>query len=93
MKNTRSELMPEHKIFELTDGRKFGAHKRSCLFCKNCSDIYWDYTHGIYDIICVIWWNNADSMREHIHLSLVGKCKSFELEEEQNAARNDNKKL
>ena len=34
MTNIRSELMPEHKVFELPDGQRFGAHKHSCLFCK-----------------------------------------------------------
>lgn len=81
MKNVRSELMPEHKVFELSDGRKFGAHKHSCLFCKHCSDIFWDH-NGIYGIICDINWNNAESMSEHIHLSFEGKCKSFEESEE-----------
>lgn len=69
--------MPEHKVFELSDGRKFGAHKYSCLFCKHCSDIFWDYTNGIYAIICDINWGNAESMDYHIHLSFDGKCKSF----------------
>ena len=77
MKNIRSELMPEHKVFELPDGRKFGAHKHSCLFCKHCSDIFWDYANGIYEIICDINWNDAESMSKNIDLSFYGKCKSF----------------
>ena len=83
MKNVRSELMPEHKAFELSDGRKIGAHKHSCLFCKHCSDIFWDYSNGIYAIFCDIEWNNAESMSEHINLSFKGKCKSFEESEEE----------
>jgi hypothetical protein len=83
-KKIRSKLMPEHKVFELSDGRKFGAHKRSCLFCEHCSDIFWDYTNGIYGISCDINWNNAESRREHIHLSFDGKCKSFEESEDVN---------
>lgn len=23
-----------------------------CLFCKHCSDVFWDYTNGPYLIIC-----------------------------------------
>lgn len=69
--------MPEHKVFELSDGLKFGAHKHSCLFCKHCSDIFWDYINGIYGIICNINWNDAESMSENIDLSFYGKCKSF----------------
>lgn len=78
MKNVRNGLMPDHKVFELADGRKIGAHKHSCLFCKHCSDIFWDYTNGIHTIICDIDWDDADSMYEHINLSFDGKCKSFE---------------
>ena len=77
MKNIRSELMPDHKVFELEDGQKFGAHKHSCLFCKHCSDIFWDYTNGIYGVICDINWYTAESMHEHIHLSFDGKCEHF----------------
>lgn len=25
-----------------------------CVFCKHCTDIYWDYTHLIYMIFCDI---------------------------------------
>lgn len=46
--NKRSELKPNHRWFELEDGRIFGAHKNSCLFCKHCTDIFYDYTNGPY---------------------------------------------
>lgn len=77
MANIRSELMPDHKVFELADGRKIGAHKHSCLFCKHCSDIFWDYTNGIYGVICDINWYTAESMHEHINLSFDGQCERF----------------
>lgn len=25
---------------------------KDCLFCKNCSDVFYDYTHGPYMVIC-----------------------------------------
>ena len=88
MTNIRSELQPDHKVFELSDGRKFGAHKHSCLFCKHCSDIYWDYTNGIYAINCNKYWNNEESMIEHIKLSFCcGKCEFFEESEEEQCAQ------
>ena len=80
MANVRSKLMPDHKIFELSDGRKFGAHKHSCLFCKHCTGIFWDYENGIYGIICNKYLNNTERMTEHIKLSFSGKCKSFKEE-------------
>lgn len=24
----------------------------NCVFCKHCTDIFWDYTHGPYMIFC-----------------------------------------
>jgi len=24
----------------------------ACVFCKFCSAVWWDYTNGIYNIIC-----------------------------------------
>ena len=78
MTKVRSELMPNHKVYELTDGVKVGAHKYSCLFCFHCTDIFWDYTNGIYDIICDIELQNNESMQENINLAFSGKCKSFE---------------
>lgn len=78
MKNVRSELLPDHKVFELSDGRKFGAHKHSCLFCNHCSDIYWDYSNGIYAINCDKNWNNEDIRTEHIKSAFSnGKCEFF----------------
>ena len=34
------------------DGIIFRGPDRSCLFCKNCQDFFWDYTHGPYMFIC-----------------------------------------
>ena len=30
----------------------FCKNEKDCLFCKHCTDIFWDYTNGIYMIIC-----------------------------------------
>ena len=36
-----------------SDGRVFGLkNKKSCLICKHCTDIFWDYTHGPYMLFC-----------------------------------------
>lgn len=26
--------------------------ENDCVFCAHCTDIFWDYTHGIYGKIC-----------------------------------------
>jgi hypothetical protein len=28
-------------------------YDQDCVFCKHCSDIFWDYTNLIYMIVCV----------------------------------------
>ena len=41
---------------------------KDCLFCKNCSDIFYDYTNGPYMVICRLdkdtHQNNCDSFEE-----------------------------
>lgn len=39
------------KLFEMECGRKFVARENSCLFCNNCTDIFYD-SSGIYMIMC-----------------------------------------
>ena len=29
------------------------APDKCCLFCKHCTDVYWDYSHGPYMMICI----------------------------------------
>ncbi len=26
--------------------------EKDCVFCVHCTDIFWDYTHLIYHIVC-----------------------------------------
>lgn len=34
-------------------GRKWGYRLRECcLFCKHCTDIFWDATNGPYMFVC-----------------------------------------
>ena len=28
------------------------APDNCCLFCRNCTNVFWDYTHGAYMFIC-----------------------------------------
>lgn len=67
----RSDLMPDHRWFEMVDGRKIGAHKHSCLFCKHNTDIFYDYTNGPYMFIC-------DLGSDNIEKSFEGKCPNWE---------------
>lgn len=41
---------------------------KDCLFCKNCTDLFYDYTNGPYMVICKLNKNthqdNCDSFVE-----------------------------
>ena len=43
-----------------------------CFFCKNLTDVIWDYTNGPYLFIC----EKVDG--DGIDLGLEGKCPHFE---------------
>lgn len=50
-------------------GKQYVARSDGCMFCKHLSDVYWDFTNGIYMIIC-------EHYRD-IEKGLAGKCKLF----------------
>lgn len=59
-----------YKKFYLRAANKvYLARERSCLFCKYCDDIIWDYTNGPYLVSCEKY--------KDIETGLKGKCKYF----------------
>lgn len=40
------------KLFECANGRTYQAPDKSCCFCKHCTDIFYDFTHGPYLFMC-----------------------------------------
>lgn len=49
---------------------------RDCVFCKHCTDVYWDYTNLIYMLLCDLG-NDTDCFNENgEHI-----CKDYEDEE------------
>lgn len=62
-KMEKIDYIPEgFRIFELEDGRKFVARENGCLFCKHCTDILYDYTNGIYAIMCGLYKDTEEGM-------------------------------
>jgi hypothetical protein len=59
----------EMKVFE-GECYTVKAHERSCFFCKHCTDIFYDYTHGPYLLFCDI---DCD-----IESAFKGQCDKFE---------------
>ncbi len=54
-------------------GVEFGvrAPETCCLFCRNCSDVWWDYTNGPYMFNCII----DNDLTEK---GCLGKCENFD---------------
>ena len=61
------------KVYEC-DEYKCDAHPRGCLFCKHSTDIFWDYTHGPYCIVC----EKAIEAPVLIGKGFIGECELFE---------------
>ena len=47
------------RIFKLEDGREYNCPDTACVFCDHCTDIFYDYTHGPYLILCELNEYNA----------------------------------
>ena len=58
----------KYETFTLKCGMKFTAPKKCCLFCKYCTDIFYDW-NGIYMTVC--------KKEKDIVKGAKGKCKAF----------------
>lgn len=47
--------MKEYIITDIIGNLKVIAPDESCLFCKHCTDFFWDYTHGPYLFFCDVY--------------------------------------
>ncbi len=67
--------IPEgYAIYTLqSTGKQYVAPDSCCLFCNNCTDTIWDYTHGLYMVIC--------GKEFDIDIGMSGQCFGFEKEE------------
>ena len=66
-----------------SDGNVYGLKPRKCcLICKHCTDIFWDYTHGPYMVVCEKSersGNEESNFPEETNLGT--ECDLFELED------------
>ena len=42
----------ETKLYECDNGKVYRFPKTHCVFCKHCTDLFYDYTNGPYMFIC-----------------------------------------
>jgi len=68
MTDTRKYVLSEYPYFAVN------APATSCLFCNHCTDVFWDFTNGIYMLMCDL---NTDT-----ESGCKGKCERFEEEQE-----------
>ena len=76
---------PKYKEFVINDIFHSITYNRinskSCVFCDYCTDLFYDYTNGIYCIKCC---NNKHINIPFIHYNHIftGKCKKFKNKKE-----------
>ena len=57
---------------------RFWCPEKSCVFCKNCTDVIWDYTNGPYMFFCE---KDPLAERELTEKGYAGECEEFEDDE------------
>ena len=67
MQSEKVELKP----FECANGKVYYFPEKHCAFCKNCTDLLYDYTNGPYLFHCNVGNNDFET------------CGRFEPEEEE----------
>ena len=67
-------LEGRHKYI-VEPGFTIWAPEKSCLFCRKCDDIIWDYTNGPYSFFCE---EDTDGKRDLTEQGCIGKCEYFE---------------
>ena len=40
------------RIFKCENGFEYKCSDTACVFCDHCTDIFYDYTHGPYLLLC-----------------------------------------
>lgn len=58
------------KLFKCENGHLYRFPEKSCVFCEHCSDIFYDYSHGPYMLICDLGINTDNG-------NLSAKCMKF----------------
>ena len=67
-------LEGRHK-YVVEPGFTIWAPEKSCLFCRKCNDIIWDYTNGPYSFFCE---EDANCEKELTERGAVGECEYFD---------------
>ena len=61
-------MMKKWLIYKLQSGQEVKALANSCLFCKYCTDLFYDW-NGVYMTVC--------KKNKNVVIGSQGKCKAF----------------
>ena len=56
---------------------KLPAH--ACVFCAHCTDVFWDFSHGLYAIFCDV---DGGEFNKSKNGNITGNCKDFREDED-----------
>ena len=79
LKGYKEEELKEYLLEDLPGcGYRILSLPNTCYFCKNCTDIWWDYSNGPYMFSC----DKEQEVDEDLvwKKGLIGKCEYFEEE-------------
>ena len=74
IKEKENGLSRTYTTYDFGHPVKWSCPVRSCCFCAKCTDVFWDYTNGLYMFIC-------DEDRD-TSFGYYGQCEWFKDEEE-----------
>lgn len=62
-------VKPGYRKYEFENGKIYCAKENSCLFCRHCTDIFYDH-NGPYLLVC--------ELELSCEAGMSGNCKRFE---------------
>jgi hypothetical protein len=75
MQKYNGQNLEGKRKYVVEPGFTIWAPEKSCLFCRKCNDIIWDYTNGPYSFSCEEDVNCEKEFTEH---GAIGECEYFE---------------
>lgn len=50
----------DRRLYECENGHVYSVPSNHCVFCKHCTDLFYDYTNGPYMFFCELEKNYKD---------------------------------
>lgn len=75
MQKYTGQSLEGKRKYIIEPGFAIWAPEKSCMFCKKCDDLIWDYTNGPYVFFCD---EDVEGTKELAERGAVGECECFE---------------